>query len=379
MKTVATRRRRHSFASWGCLFVFFIPLFLLGALFFVIPVLARQSVGPASDRLSEFQRFQYSALMLWYDGQVTSPTDSRAGEVPFKIEPGEEPGVVAGQLEKMGIIHSADAFTAYLVYAGLDTGMQAGEFQLSPALAPMQIAQKLQDSTPTQVKFVILAGWRLEEIAAAMPTSGLNITSAQFMDSAEKPLVNFDFLPAGASAEGFLLPGEYKVPRIMQARDLVTFLMNNAALALTSEMRAGFLRQNLNVYEAVILASIVQREAIKPEEQPSIASVFLNRLAAGMRLETDPTIQYALGFDPLTKSWWKVPLTADDLAISSPYNTYHIAGLPPGPISNPSISALQAIAYPAQTPYFYFRARCDGSGLHNFSETFDQHLQNACP
>jgi UPF0755 protein len=279
----------------------------------------------------------------------------------------------------MGIIHSADAFTAYLVYAGLDTGMQAGEFQISPALAPMQIAQKLQDATPTQVKFVILSGWRLDEIAAAMPTSGLNITSAQFVVSAKKPPVNFDFLPVGASAEGFLLPGEYTLPRTMQAGELVTFLMNNAALALTSELRAGFMRQNLNVYQAVTLASIVQREAIKPEEQPSIASVFLNRLAAGMRLETDPTIQYALGYDPLTKSWWKVPLSADDLDVSSPYNTYHIAGLPPGPISNPSISALQAVAYPAHTPYFYFRARCDGSGLHNFSETFDQHLQNACP
>jgi len=98
-----------------------------------------------------------------------------------------------------------------------------------------------------------------------------------------------------------------------------------------------------------------------------------------MRLETDPTIQYALGFNPALNTWWKVPLSLEDLSITSPYNTYKNIGLPPGPISNPSLIALQAVAYPAQTPYYFFRARCDGSGLHNFSESFEQHLENGCP
>jgi UPF0755 protein len=156
--------------------------------------------------------------------------------------------------------------------------------------------------------------------------------------------------------------------------------MNNTALVLTADLRAGFARQNLSVYQAVTLASIIQREAVKADEQPRIASVFLNRLAvAGMHLETDPTIQYALGFDAEANTWWRSPLSLDDLEVNSPYNTYHNPGLPPGPICSPSLSALQAVAYPAQTPYFYFRARCDGSGLHSFSETFEQHVQNACP
>jgi UPF0755 protein len=118
---------------------------------------------------------------------------------------------------------------------------------------------------------------------------------------------------------------------------------------------------------------------MRSEEQPVIASVFLNRLASGMRLETDPTIQYALGFDQAHDTWWKVPLASVDLGVYSPYNTYQNTGLPPGPICSPSLSALQAVAYPAQTPYYFFRARCDGSGLHNFSETYEQHLQNECP
>ena len=379
MKTKKKRRRNRPIFAFGCLvFMLFIPLTAIGV-FYLVPILAVERVGPVAESLNEFQRLQYSALVLWYDGLITSPVDSKAGNVAFTINDGEGAAEVAGRLEQNGMIKSADAFTAYLVYAGLDTGLQAGEFQLSPAMPPLQIAQKLQDATPTQVKFYVLPGWRMEEVAAAMPTSGLNITPDEFLQVARQPHSNLDFLPGGASVEGFLFPGEYILPRAIQADQLVSLLINNSALALTPQLRQGFARQNLDVYQAVTLASIIQREAMAAEEQPIIASVFINRLAANMRLETDPTIQYALGFNPDLNTWWKVPLTAEDLSIASPYNTYLNPGLPPGPISNPSLSALQSVAYPAQTPYYYFRAKCDGSGLHNFSETFEQHLQNGCP
>ena len=98
-----------------------------------------------------------------------------------------------------------------------------------------------------------------------------------------------------------------------------------------------------------------------------------------MRLDSDPTVQYALGLDPENGSWWKSPLSLDDLQVVSSYNTYQIPGLPPGPIANPSLSALRAVAFPADTPYYYFRAACDGSGKHSFAETFEQHTSNSCP
>lgn len=378
MKNKNNRPRNRSFATWGCFLLFILAFILIYGVYQAIPIFAVQAVGPASDSLGSVQKFKYAALMLWYDGLVTRPLDSQSGEVTFSINKGDGAATVAVNLERQGIILSAEAFTAYLVYAGLDTGLQAGDFQISPAMAPLQIAQKLQDATPAQVKFVVFPGWRLEEVANAMPTSGLNITPEQFMEIATTPNSTYDFLPSGASAEGFLFPTEYILPRAIHADQLVTLFMNNAALALSPEMRSGFARQNLSVFQAVILASIIQREAIHSEEQPTIASVFLNRLNIGMNLETDPTIQYALGFNSELQTWWKVPLSVDDLATNSPYNTYLNPGLPPGPISNPGLSALQAVAYPAQTPYFFFRARCDGSGLHNFSETFEQHLQNGC-
>jgi UPF0755 protein len=129
----------------------------------------------------------------------------------------------------------------------------------------------------------------------------------------------------------------------------------------------------------VILASIVQREAVHIEEAPYIASVYLNRFAIGMKLDADPTVQYALGFQFDTNTWWKNPLSLDDLDVSSLYNTYQVAGLPPTPISNPSLEALNAVAYPQSLPYYYFRAACDGSGYHVYAKTLEEQVANACP
>lgn len=372
-------RRRRWYLPLGCALSLFFGIALAAAIYVLLPYHVARTYGPPGETLRGLQRFQYAALMLWYGESLTQPRDSRAGEAVFRVQAGEGAAAVAARLEREGFIRNAEAFTAYLVYSGLDRSIQAGEFTLSPALAPVQIAQKLQDATPTQIKFVVLPGWRLEEVAATLPTSGFAIAPNDFLREARRPARRFDFLPEGATAEGFLLPGAYTLPRSLNARELVETLMNNFALALSPELRAAFERQGLSVYQAVILASIVQREAMQPEEQPLIASVFLNRLAAGMKLETDPTVQYAIGLNPATGSWWKSPLALVDLQIDSPYNTYKNPGLPPGPICSPALSALQAVAYPAQTPYYFFRARCDGSGLHTFAETFEQHVRNACP
>jgi UPF0755 protein len=112
---------------------------------------------------------------------------------------------------------------------------------------------------------------------------------------------------------------------------------------------------------------------------PVIASVYLNRLANAMKLDADPTVQYALGFNPEQDTWWTNPLSSQDLQAQSPYNTYLQAGLPPGPIASPGLAALKAVAFPTKTSFYYFRAACDGSGRHAFSETYEQHLQKACP
>jgi len=344
-----------------------------------IPALATQQYGNPSPALGPLNQLEFSARLLWYGGLLTQPLDSNGNEQPFTIEPGESVPSISLRLEEVGLIRSAAAFRSYLIYTGLDTSIQAGDYMLSPALSTIDIARELQDATPEQVNFVILPGWRMEEIAASLLTSGLEITPEEFLAAASSAPPGLGFLPASVSTEGFLYPDIYILPRETTAQQLVGEFLRNFGLHLTTDLREGFARQGLDTFQAVTLASIVQREAVIPEEQPQIASVFINRLNVGMKLDSDPTTQYALGYNPIQGTWWSNPLSATDLQVDSPYNTYLYAGLPPGPIANPSLTALRSVAFPAETPYYYFRARCDSSGLHEFAVTFEEHLQNACP
>jgi UPF0755 protein len=155
-------------------------------------------------------------------------------------------------------------------------------------------------------------------------------------------------------------------------------MLDTFTLRVSPDLLEGFEEQGLSIHEAVTLASIVEREAVIPEERSRIAAVFLNRLERDMKLEADPSVQYALGLQA-SGSWWKADLTQQDLQVDSPYNTYLYTGIPPGPIANPGLSALQAVAEPMESDELYFRALCDGSGRHAFARTYEQHLQNACP
>jgi UPF0755 protein len=359
------------------LLLLFIFVCFLGTVFY-IPSRATQMYGPPASTLSLTQRFQYSMLLLWYDQLLIRPRDANGSEQTFAIEQGESVDSVAGHLEEVGLIRSAEAFRAYLIYSGLDTSIQAGDYKLSAAMSAIDVARELQDATPEDVNFIILPGWRMEEIAASLPTSGLSVTPDDFLKAARTPHPEYDFLIGATTTEGFLIPDSYIVPRGVTADALVDGFLRNFTLRLTPEIRQGVEQQGLTIYQAVTLASLVERESMKDEEQPLIASVYLNRLRQGMKLDADPTVQYALGYNILTQNWWTSPLTLIDLQVNSPYNTYLNEGLPPSPIASPGLDALQAVAFPAETNYLYFRARCDGSGYHEFSETFDEHLANGC-
>jgi UPF0755 protein len=347
---------------------------------FYIPSRAARIYGPPAPWLSLPQRVQYSARLLWYDGLLTQPLDLSGQEQTFTIEIGESVTSVANHLEGVGLIRDAESFRSYLIYSGLDTSIQAGDYQLSTAMSAMDIAHELQDATPEEVTFVVLPGWRVEEVAESLSTSGLSITQDEFLTAAKGPPRQYDFLNGAGSVEGFLYPDSYIFSRnLSSAEEMINEMVRNFAVHLTSDLTDGFQRQGLTVYQAVTLASMVEREAVQDEEKVLIASVYLNRLNIGMKLDADPTVQYAIGYNFLQQTWWTNPLSLIDLQVNSLYNTYRYEGLPPTPIANPSLGALRAVASPAETNYLFFRARCDGSGYHDFSETFDEHLQNGCP
>ena len=237
------------------------------------------------------------------------------------------------------------------------------------------IANHIVDSNPEDVVFSFLAGWRAEEIATLLPDSGLEISEAEFLSAVQHPS---DETLGYENLEGYLYPDEYQLLRTASAVDLTKAFVGHFYNQLPQGYEELLAAKGLTLEEAVILASLVQKEMVVESEGPQIAGVFLNRLAAGMPLQSDPTVQYALGYDEGSGSWWKNSLSAADLAVDSPYNTYLYDGLPPTPICNPGLTALMAVLNASDSPYLYFRAACDGSGTHIFSRTYEEHLAAAC-
>ena len=337
--------------------------------------------GKPAPHLSLTQRVIYPLELFSNRTEMTTAYNSLAEEQAFSVGQGESVAMVCIRLEQDGIISDAELFRIYLVYSGLDRQLQSGEYLLSGQMTPMEIAADLLDATPRDATVSILAGWRIEEVAASVAASGLNVTADEILALAYAPLPEFfTGLPIteAPSMEGYLYPGVYSIPREANAITVMETFLAAFSENVIQEMLDGFERQGLTVQEAVTLASIVEKEAVLDEEKPQIASVFYNRLRDGMRLETDPSVQYALGYQDAWGSWWKSPLDGADLAIESPYNTYQIFGLPPTPLDNPGLASLRAVAFPAETPYYFFRAACDGSGRHNFAITYEEHLNNGC-
>jgi len=375
------RRKSYPDVSNGLLtFLLLCMIALAGLLIWIlIPMLASDSFGPASTYLSKSQVWAYSAQLLLHKNELTTASCENGQVQDFTISLGDSISNIAAKLSASGLIQNSDSFRNYLIYKGLDTNIRAGSYSLSCNIAPLEIAAEIENHYLENVVFDILPGWRSEEIANALATSGIEVSGSDFLAEVNNPsdLQLPDSLSQLKSAEGLLFPGEYTVPRNLSAKELVQMFVTRFGNEVKN---AGLSKKNTNglsFYQTIVLASIIQRESYVDSERPMIASVFYNRLADGIRLETDPTVQYALGYNKKW-GWWKSPLSSDDLTIQSEYNTYSIAGLPPAPISNPDISSIRAAENPAQSNYYFFRAKCDNSGEHFFAETLQEQIANAC-
>ncbi|WP_416898590.1 MAG: endolytic transglycosylase MltG [Minwuia sp.] len=270
------------------------------------------------------------------------------------VEPGEGPRTIAALLVAEKVISNRFVFLAALRLTEDGSRLKAGEYRFEPGISMEQAIAKL------------VAG----ETVVRRLTVPEGMTSAAVLELIEQtPTLTGDVQEAG---EGELLPETYHFS-LGDKRPEVIRRMRQAMRATVRELwsgRAG----NLPIStpeEAVILASIVEKETGVASERPRVASVFLNRLRKGMRLQSDPTVIYALTEG---KSELRRRLTRTDLATDSPYNTYKVGGLPPGPIANPGRAAIEAVLNPMQTNDLYFVA--DGSGGHAFAETLDEHNRN---
>ncbi len=337
------------------------------------------SLGAPSPQLNPVERIFLSGVLAISADRLQSPASVDGRVVSLDIEPGQSAAEVAEMLSDLGVLDEPGLFLRYLRYRGLDTGIQAGRYPVTGSLSLVSLADLLQEARDSRYTLTIVEGRRREEVAQLVASLGIGISAGDFLAATRHAPPLWTNPPGTASdLEGFLYPETYRLDPSMDAVDVVDLMLETLEQRVTPDLRAGFADQGLTTFQAFVLASVVERESAIPDERPVIASVFLNRLAAGIPLQADPTVQYALGLQP-DGSWWKSALRAEDLLLESPYNTYRVPGLPAGPIASPGLDSLSAVAGPAQTGYLFFRAACDQSGRHAFASTFEEHLLNACP
>lgn len=322
-------------------------------------------------------------------------TKGNLGEpVQIQITKDSTVASIGRDLQEKGLISSVETFRFYVFINQKAKYFDEGVYTLQRGMTMGQIVARLApgDTLPTPTPVVVPApevtvripeGVRMEQIPAVLREAGLNAAADNFLTTAKTGTWNYDFLkdrPQGASLEGFLFPDTYRFAPGADAATVIKTMLDTFQVrwqaALESqppEKRGKPPAGAQNMYQVVILASIIEREAASDADRADIASVYYNRLRAQppMPLQADPTTQYAVGNET---TWWKKELTQPDLGVASPYNTYpnpqnKAGSLPPTPICAPSLKSLQAALNPNTTDFYYFVAKNDGSGTHAFART----------
>ncbi len=288
-----------------------------------------------------------------YYNSNLKPVSSQQSLIEVEIEPGQTLPEISKQLKAKKLIRNQQVFEQYVRNNGAAEDIKAGTYELSPSYGVPEIVSVLTQGKIVSKLVTILPGARIDQVEKMLTSAGYSeavvkdaLNPANYVD--HPALVD---KPADASLEGYLYPESFERTSSTTAKQIVTASLDEMQKRLTPEIRQAFTAQGLTSHRAIILASIVENEVSKPEERQQAAQVFLKRLKTGMMLQSNAT---------------------DNL--SPEYDTYTIAGLPPGPISNVTQSTLEAVAYPAQTDYLYFVSGKDC--VTRFGATLEQHEAN---
>jgi UPF0755 protein len=310
--------------------------------------------------------------------RINTPFGDDPTEISFRVEVGETAAGVGTRLLELGLIDDLALFRRFLQYNGLDASLEAGEYLLRRNMSMREIGEALQHSKVEEVAITIPEGWRAEQVADLLGKQSILDGSVFLAAVRQGAAIDHPLLadrPAGMGYEGYLFPETYRLPVQAVPEDMLRRMLDTLQSRLPIGWEGMASAQGLSFYQVLTVASIVEREAVIPDERPAIASVYLNRIQQSMYLNADPTVQYAMGFQPDTGQWWKTPVTLEEYqSVNSPYNTYTNPGLPPGPICSPGASSIAAVLQPAQTEYLYFVARGDGG--HVFAATLEEHERN---
>lgn len=304
------------------------------------------------------------AYGLWSDYRqfVEAPLAIPPDGIVYEIPAGASLRTVANGLAAQGVIEHPRYLEWLARHGETATRIQAGEYRLEPGLTPVSLLALLGSGRTVQYGLTIPEGWTFRQMMAAV---GDHAHLVQTIDPADHGTIMTRLGEPDAHPEGWFYPDTWHFPKGTTDLDFLRRAHERMKAVLEREWAGRNPGLPLKTpYEALILASIVEKETAVPEERPLIAAVFASRMKKGMRLQTDPTVIYGIeAFDG--------NLRRRDLEADTPYNTYTRAGLPPTPIALPGGDAIHAVLHPAETKALYFVARGDGS--HHFSETYEEH------
>ncbi len=317
-----------------------------------------------------------------YAANGIKPVQASDEQVRISIPKGSGSAEIAGILKKAGLIRDEFMFKMYIRYKNEGKRFQAGDYTLKPGATLDEIIQKLNDGDtvpPEMIKFTIPEGFTIEQMAEKLSEMQL-INGQTFMELAQSPkslnAYSVVYIPDDANIkyrlEGYLFPDTYEMRKgstEQQIMDRMAIELDHKLKELPEDWKAKMEENGIDFHQMLTIASLIEEEVAVPEERPIVSGIIYNRLKKEMPLQLDATVQYALDEH-------KDRLYEKDTKIDSPYNTYQHVGLPPGPISSPSLASIRAALYPEQTEYLYYVTKKDGSHQHLFAETLAQHQRN---
>ena len=280
----------------------------------------------------------------------------------FVVKKGATLKQVAVDLKNAGIIRSSTIFRLAGRFMEYDNQIKTGEYQLNSAMPPMSILEILKNGRIVIHSVTIPEGFNLDQIAELLDQKGL-VNKEAFMEQAKDKALTVRLGFSGKTLEGYLYPDTYRFPRDESPEKVIGVLVKRF-WDIVSPLGQQIKDSGMTLTQVITLASMVEKETGSSKERPMIARVFLNRLKENMRLESDPTVIYGI-------PEFNGNITKKDLKTETPYNTYIIKGLPPGPIANPGMAAINAVLNPAEGNYYYFVSKNDGT--HFFSKTLTEH------
>jgi peptidoglycan lytic transglycosylase G len=310
-----------------------------------------------------------AAVYIEYS-RVHAPFGGFSGSEQFvDIPAGAGTKAIGERLVAGGVVRDEVTFRIALWMSGEARRLKAGEYRFDHPLTPLDVIAKLARGDVYVVAVTFPEGLTIGEMAKIFEAHGFG-PRASFTAVAADPSLVRDIDPSARDLEGYLFPDTYLLSRHTDAAHLVKLMVERFQKALAPDIVEAARARGLSVRQVVTLASIVEKETARPEERALVAAVYSNRLRIGMLLQCDPTVIYAL----MKAGTYDGNIRRDDLAVESPYNTYRVPGLPPGPIASPGKESLAAAAHPAASDYLYFVSRNDGS--HEFSRTLEEHNRN---